>query len=105
MPRSQNSHAAVNAGFLFKFNQQTNLIERASIVFGSIHPKFNHAVKTEAALVGKDLYTDATLQLALKTLSEELDPEEAPPEPSAEYRKMLAIALFYKVGSFIWFST
>ncbi|CAG9123156.1 unnamed protein product [Plutella xylostella] len=96
MPRSQNSHAAVNAGFLFKFNQQTNLIERASIVFGSIYPKFNHAVKTEAALVGKDLYTDATLQLALKTLSEELDPEEAPPEPSAEYRKMLAIALFYK---------
>ncbi|CAB3227797.1 unnamed protein product [Arctia plantaginis] len=31
-----------------------------------------------------------------KTLSEEITPDEAPPEPSAAYRKMLATALYYK---------
>ncbi|KOB76483.1 Aldehyde oxidase AOX1 [Operophtera brumata] len=96
MPRSQNAHAVVNAGFLFKFEQNSNLLEKATIVYGSISPKFIHASKTEQVLFGKDPFNNETLQLALKTLSEEVSPEEAPPEPSAKYRKMLAIALYYK---------
>ncbi|KAJ8720088.1 hypothetical protein PYW07_012131 [Mythimna separata] len=96
MPRSQNAHAVVNAGFLFKFKKDSNIIEKASIVYGSISATFVHATKTEEVLVGKDLYTDETLQLALKTLEEEIKPEEAPPEPSAAYRKMLALCLYYK---------
>lgn len=97
MPRSQNAHAVVNAGFLFKYKQESSLLEKVSLVFGSISPKFIHASKTEAVLTGKDLFTDDTLQLALKTLFEEIVPEAMPPEPSAGYRKMLAVTLFYKV--------
>lgn len=97
MPRSQNAHAHVNAGFIFKFGKDTK-IESASIVYGAITPEFVHASKTEAALVGKDLYTNETLQLALKTLSSEINPDVMPAEPSPEYRKMLALSLFYKVN-------
>ncbi|XP_026741667.1 xanthine dehydrogenase 1-like isoform X2 [Trichoplusia ni] len=96
MPRSQNAHAVVNAGFMFKFKQNSEILEKATIVYGSISPTFVHAAKTEEVLVGKDPYTDETLQLALKTLDEEINPEEAPPEPSAAYRKKLAVALYYK---------
>lgn len=98
MPRSQNAHAVVNAGFLFKFKQNSDLLEKASIVFGSISPTFVHATKTEEVLVGKDPFTDDTLQSALKSLSGEIKPEEAPPEPSASFRKMLALSLYYKVN-------
>lgn len=96
MPRSQNAHAHVNAGFLFKFDKK-NLIEKATIVYGAITADFIHATKTEAALVGKDLYTNETLQLALNSLASEINPEEAPAEPTPSYRKMLALTLFYKV--------
>lgn len=99
MPRSQNAHAIVNAGFLFKFKANSKLLEQANVVYGSISPKFNHATKTEAILAGKDPFTNETLQLALKSLSAEITPEEAPPEPSAAFRKMLAIALYYKVSN------
>lgn len=97
MPRSQNAHAVVNAGFLFNFKQNTNILETVTIVYGSISAKFHHAAKTEAILIGKDPYTNETLQLALKSLQQEIVPQEAPPEPSAAYRKMLALALYYKV--------
>ncbi|XP_075976749.1 xanthine dehydrogenase-like [Anticarsia gemmatalis] len=96
MPRSQNAHAVVNAGFLFRFKRNSNLLEKATIVYGSISPKFVHATKTEGILAGKDPFIDETLQLALKSLDKEISPEEAPPEPSAAYRKMLAISLYYK---------
>ncbi|XP_045774231.1 indole-3-acetaldehyde oxidase-like [Maniola jurtina] len=96
MPRSQNAHAIVNAGILFKFKQNDKIIEKATIVFGGISPNFVHAVKTEEHLVNKDPFTDETLQMALKNLQEEINPLEAPPEPSAQYRKLLALALFYK---------
>ncbi|XP_064292368.1 uncharacterized protein LOC128674487 [Plodia interpunctella] len=96
MPRSQNAHAVVNAGFMFRFRHNSNLLEKVSIVYGSISPKFVHAVKTEAALVSKDPYTEENLQLALKTLKKEINPEDAPPEPSVSFRKKLALALYYK---------
>ncbi|KAJ0176240.1 hypothetical protein K1T71_008414 [Dendrolimus kikuchii] len=96
MPRSQNAHAVVNAGFLFKFKPNSTVLERISIVYGSISPSFIHASKTEELLAGKDPFTDETLEVALKSLSGEIIPEEAPPEPSAAYRKMLALALYYK---------
>lgn len=98
MPRSQNAHAIVNAGFLFKFKQNEQVLEKISIVYGNINPTFIHATKTEEALINKDPFLDDTLQLALMTLSSEINPEEALPEPSPEYRKILALALYYKVN-------
>ncbi|KAM3955308.1 aldehyde oxidase 2 [Aphomia sociella] len=96
MPRSQNAHAVVNAGFLFKFKIGTTILEKATIVYGSISPTFIHATKAESVLRNRDPYTDETLQLVLNTLNEEVNPEEAPPEPSSAYRKMLALTLYYK---------
>ncbi|XP_073945780.1 xanthine dehydrogenase-like [Choristoneura fumiferana] len=96
MPRSQNAHAVVNAGFMFKFKRDTTIIEKVSLIFGSISASFIHASKTEALLIGKDLFTNETLQIAAKSLFDEILPEEAPPEPSAAYRRMLAVSLYYK---------
>ncbi|XP_026494618.2 uncharacterized protein LOC113399655 [Vanessa tameamea] len=96
MPRAQNAHAIINAGFLLKFQHNSNLIEKATIVYGGISQSFIHAEKSEAILVGRDPYTNETLQLVLKNLKEELQPEENYPEPTAAFRKMLALALFYK---------
>ncbi|KAJ3622741.1 hypothetical protein MTP99_019023 [Tenebrio molitor] len=95
MPRAQNTHANVNAGFLFTFKED-HTIEAATIVFGNINPIFVHATGSENLLVGKKLLDNDTLQQVYSSLSEELDPDFVPPEPSQEFRKQLAIALFYK---------
>ncbi|XP_044766830.1 indole-3-acetaldehyde oxidase-like [Coccinella septempunctata] len=95
MPRAQNAHAMVNAGFLFELDS-TDTVKSSRIVFGNINPSFIHAENTERYLTGKKIFDNNTLQGAFKTLSEELKPEDNPPEPEPEFRKNLAIALLYK---------
>lgn len=94
MPRAQNAHAYVNAGFLFKFDK--GVTESARLCFGGISPDFVHANKTEQFLIGKYLYTNETLQEALKLLTSEIEPDWVLPDASPEYRKNLAASLFYK---------
>lgn len=94
MPRAQNAHAYVNAGFLLKF--ENDVIQSARICFGGIHPEFVHAIETEKFLTGKDLYTNETLQEALRILSTEIQPDWIRPDASPDYRKNLAASLFYK---------
>ncbi|CAG9813286.1 unnamed protein product [Phaedon cochleariae] len=94
MPRSQNAHAIVNAGFLIKLNN--NIVEWARIVYGGINGHFIHAKKTEIILKGKNLFNNETMQTAFKSLDQEIQPDDAPPEPTPEFRKKLAISLFYK---------
>ncbi|XP_037049555.1 xanthine dehydrogenase-like [Bradysia coprophila] len=94
MPRAQNSHAYVNAGFLFEF--KNGLVNNARICFGGIAPEFVHASKTEKLLVGKKLYENDVLQSALRSLTTEMSPDWVLPDASPEYRKNLAAALFYK---------
>lgn len=94
MPRAQNAHAYVNAGFLFKFDK--SVIQSARICFGGISPEFVHANDTEQFLIGKDLYNNATLQEALQILTSEIQPDWVLPDASPDYRKNLAAALFYK---------
>ncbi|CAG9788241.1 unnamed protein product [Diatraea saccharalis] len=95
MPRSQNAHAIVNAGFLYKLNNN-NIVLESRIVFGGLSPQFIRALQTEQVLINKNLFENNTLQSAIKTLDKEIIVEENPPEPSAEYRKRLALGLFYK---------
>lgn len=71
-------------------------IVSARICYGGINPKFVHATATERLLVGKDLYTNETLQAALQSLSTEIHPDYRLPDATPEYRKGLALALFYK---------
>jgi xanthine dehydrogenase/oxidase len=42
MPRAQNAHAYVNAGFLFKINVSDSgkVLTKPTIVFGGINPEF-----------------------------------------------------------------
>lgn len=95
MPRSQGAHAIVNAGFLYKLDNEE--VQLARLVYGGLSPTFNRAVATEKYLTGKELFKNDTLRMALHILKGELNVEEMPPEPSAAHRKQLAINLFYKV--------
>ncbi|XP_069360083.1 xanthine dehydrogenase/oxidase-like [Maniola hyperantus] len=93
--RSRNAHAIVNAGFFYKIKPD-NRVADCRIVYGDLSPNFNRASKTEKFLVGKILFNNDTLQKAMKMLSDELIVTELPPEPSAKYRRKLALVLFYK---------
>ncbi|XP_062708343.1 xanthine dehydrogenase isoform X1 [Aedes albopictus] len=96
MPRAQNAHAYVNGAFLVKTNTNRDSVEMARICFGGINPNFTHAINTEKMLVGKNLFSNDIVQSAISTLSAELDPDWVLPDASVEYRKNLAISLFYK---------
>ncbi|KAF2900404.1 hypothetical protein ILUMI_05782, partial [Ignelater luminosus] len=95
MPRAQNAHALVNAGFLFKLDANSN-VQSARIVYGSINPEFVHAKNSEKYLIGKSLFDNNTMQTLFQTLDSELFPDYVLPDPSPEFRKKLAIALCYK---------
>lgn len=96
MPRAQNAHSYVNAAFLLEFNEAHNFVTSASICFGGITEYFVHAESLEKFLIGKDVYSNDVFRKALDILSKEVDPETVLPNASAEYRKHLAISLFYK---------
>ncbi|XP_063894693.1 xanthine dehydrogenase/oxidase [Helicoverpa armigera] len=95
MPRAQSTHAIVNIGCLYQVDA-TNVVQRARIVYGGLSSNFVRAIATETLLVGKSLFTNETLQAALKVLDGEMIVEPNPPEPSVEYRRFVAKALFYK---------
>lgn len=94
MPRAQNSHAYVNAGFLVELDE--GLIQSARICYGGIDESFVHASATEELLVGKEFHSNDTLAEALTSLESELKPDHILPDASPEYRKNLALSLFYK---------
>ncbi|XP_063894736.1 uncharacterized protein LOC110380995 [Helicoverpa armigera] len=95
MPRSENASALINAGFMYRLNKD-NTVKSAKIVFGALSPTFYRATATEQYLVGKQLFINETLSSALKILKNELIVEDNPPAPSVEYRKKVALGLFYK---------
>ncbi|CAH2090110.1 unnamed protein product [Euphydryas editha] len=95
MGRAQNTHAIVNAGFHFYLDKNQKIIS-SNILYGSIHPKYNHARRVEEALIGLPLFSEETLRTALVKLQEDIMPLEAPPEPSPFCRKAIALGLFYK---------
>lgn len=96
MPRAQNAHAHINAGFLYSLASDMKKVKYARIVFGGINPGFVHAKETEAYLAGKELFNDQTIQEAIAKLKEELKPDYELPDLTPEFRKGLAISLFYK---------
>lgn len=96
MPRAQNAIAHVNAGIMISF-EKDYVVRSCNIIFGGIKPDFVNAENTEKYLVGKKLFDNETVQGALKTLTEELQPDEVPPYASSGFRKNLARNLFYKV--------
>lgn len=98
MPRAQNAHALVNAGFLLKLDPNNN-VESARIIYGSINPSFVHASNAEKYLVGKQLFDNNTLQGLFQELEKEINPDHILPDPDPVFRRKLAIALCYKVSN------
>ncbi|KAK9496480.1 hypothetical protein O3M35_013242 [Rhynocoris fuscipes] len=98
MPRSQNVHALVNAGFLFRFNANNNYMveEKPSIVFGGINKDFVHAKQTENFLIGRPLLAANTIRKATSILLSEINPDFDPTDASPAYKRLLAIGLFYR---------
>lgn len=99
MSRAQNAHAIVNAAFLFEFGSNDGKMEVKScrICYGGINPQFIHAEETEKLLTGvNDFHTNDILQKAIKSLQSEIDSDSVLPDPPADYRNNLAIALFYR---------
>lgn len=74
-----------------------NVASECRIVYGGINPNFIRASKTEALLEGQNLYDNATLKNVFQSLDEEIICDYVLPDDTPEYRKNLAISLFYKV--------
>lgn len=127
MPRAQNTHAYVNAGFRYEFakNEEGQVdfqkLESVHLCFGGIapdvskyrkgskdqyltyslpffisFPQFVHAKQTEEFLQGKNPFDVAVLDSAYQILAEEIHPDSPMLDASPEYRKQLALGLFYK---------
>ncbi|XP_032242989.2 xanthine dehydrogenase/oxidase-like [Nematostella vectensis] len=96
MPRAQNAHAYVNAGFATTLDKASLTGSSFRLVYGGIGPYAIHATKTETYLEGKPLTQLDTLKGALAILSSELSPDPSPASSSPAYRKSLGLSLFYK---------
>uniref|UniRef100_A0A182NGV4 Indole-3-acetaldehyde oxidase n=1 Tax=Anopheles dirus TaxID=7168 RepID=A0A182NGV4_9DIPT len=96
MPVAQNSRAYVNAAFRLQLCPERKLCTAIAICYGGINPAFVHAQQTEAYLIGKPLFSGATLAQALALLEREIKPDSILPDASPSYRKHLALALFYR---------
>lgn len=97
MPRAQNAFAHINAAFLYHFDIHGDVVQSARIVIGGLSARFVHAKNTEAIVREKKIFTNNILQQALHVLDSELIVEEIPGVMSPEYRKKVALGLFYKV--------
>ncbi|XP_061392406.1 uncharacterized protein LOC133327888 [Musca vetustissima] len=96
MPRAQNAHAYVNAAFLIKVQKPDFIVQFARISFGGLSPEFSRAKQLENSLMNKPLFKAETAQSAFATLKNEVKANLVLPEPSPEYRTILANGLFYK---------
>ena len=57
-----------------------------------------HVAATESYITGKNLHDVDALQAILSVLSDEIVPNLPPAAASIQYRKSLALNLFYKVS-------
>ncbi|ESO95691.1 hypothetical protein LOTGIDRAFT_231915 [Lottia gigantea] len=98
MPRHQNAHTYVSAGFNMNIDagQNYKVLTKPTIVYVGINKTFTHASQTEDYLVGKSLGDSTVLNGALQTLAKELIPDAETSLTPASYRKSVAISLFYK---------
>lgn len=95
MNRAQNAQSYVNAAFLVDFDNKST-VKSANFCFGGIGPDFTHAEKLEKFVIGKKIHANEVFKEACKILGGEIQPEEVLSNASPEYRKHLAISLFYK---------
>ncbi|XP_028395681.1 xanthine dehydrogenase-like [Dendronephthya gigantea] len=96
MPRHQNAHAYVNAGFKVTMDSTYIIKGIPSLMFGGVKLSPFRASSTQQYLSGKNILDSETLKGCMNALDKEIIPESTPLTASAEYRKSLALSLFYK---------
>ncbi|XP_028411467.1 xanthine dehydrogenase/oxidase-like [Dendronephthya gigantea] len=96
MPRHQNAHAYVNAGFKATMDSTYAIKGIPSLMFGGVKLSPFRASGTQQYLSGKNILDSETLKGCMNALGKEIIPESTPLTASAEYRKSLALSLFYK---------
>jgi xanthine dehydrogenase/oxidase len=96
MPRAQNSYSYVNAAFLLKLNDTKDSVVDAKICYAGISQELTHAERTEKFIKGKNIFTNEVLQQVLEKLATEVQPDVKLPPAADDYRKNLALSLFYK---------
>eukprot|EP00051_Salpingoeca_urceolata_P009950 m.120900 g.120900 ORF g.120900 m.120900 type:complete len:1312 (+) comp16518_c0_seq3:946-4881(+) len=95
MPRHENAHAHVNAGFRFT-TDASHKVSACEMVFGGIASKAVQAPQTVAFLKGKVLTDASVIQQAATVLKGELKPADVPAWAAPSYRLSLATTLLYK---------
>ncbi|XP_028411480.1 xanthine dehydrogenase-like [Dendronephthya gigantea] len=96
MPRHQNAHAYANAGFKVTMDSTYIIKGIPSLMFGGVKLSPFRASGTQQYLSGKNILDSETLKGCMNALDKEMIPESTPLTASAEYRKSLALSLFYK---------
>ncbi|XP_045773784.1 xanthine dehydrogenase-like [Maniola jurtina] len=95
MPRFQNAHALVHAGFLYKIDETSTVID-SRIVYSGLSDTITRAYQTEQYLQGRELFTNETLQGALYILKKELVFVNNLLDPPIAYKQQVSLGLFYK---------
>lgn len=73
-------------------------------MYSGLASTITRAYDTEHYLMGKDLFTNETLQGALEILKKELVFVNNLLDPSVKYKMQVSLGLFYKV-SWFWLSS
>lgn len=82
---------------MFPVDPNTNTVTSVpNIVFGGLSKTFIHAKQTETFMNGKVLNNLSMLSQAFQILSNELVIDDDPVLASVDYRRSLALSLFYK---------
>lgn len=93
--RKDDDIAIVTAAFRVRLDSDGR-VEDASIVFGGMAPMTRDSPNTQSALLGKPWFHSETLDAALTALTQDYDLPYSVPGGMADYRKTLALSLFFR---------
>ncbi|KAJ8111795.1 hypothetical protein OPT61_g5696 [Boeremia exigua] len=93
--RKDDDIAIVTAAFRVRLDSQ-DCVKDASIVFGGMANMTKESPKTQAAVIGKPWFHSEILNAALDGLLEDYDLPYSVPGGMADYRKTLALSLFFR---------
>lgn len=93
--RKDDDIAIVTAAFRVRLNT-SNCVESASFVYGGMAPTTKESSQTQSAVHGRSWFHSETLQLAIDGLLADYNLPYSVPGGMAEYRKTLALSLFFR---------
>jgi len=93
--RKEDDIAIVTAAFRVRIRAD-GVVEDASIVFGGMGPMTKESPKTQTALLNRPWFRSETLDAALAALLDDHDLPYGVPGGMADYRKTLALSVFFR---------